>query len=271
MQRLSRTDYLEQFKFPVEVRRADVPSKRSADYRGIIDPENPQTHIPNDWQSIVRADTDELIAILPKTYTIVTNEEVINAALDELSRADYIYRVNQNYSFFQNNRMRLQIDFPEITINDGESDLDLSFYIHNSYDMSEGVRGMFGFIRLVCSNGMVVGEMLEKFYHRHTSGFNLHGLKQVVENVIDKIPEVRDQIRYLDSIRTDEQIVKKVNKGATKKMKEAVGTIDASGDMVVPSISQWELYNRLTYFISHSVALHMQSRHQQAISKHFSL
>ena len=69
--------------------------------------------------------------------------------------------------------MRLQVTFPELTLNDGKSDIALSMFIHNPYDGSEGVRVFYGGIRAICTNGFVFGEVLSKFYSKHTKGINL--------------------------------------------------------------------------------------------------
>jgi len=76
----------------------------------------------------------------------------------------------------------LHVKFPELFIKDDSDDgMALSLYIHISYDMSEGIKIYWGAIRAICTNGVVFGEVLAKFYGKHTKGFNLNNpLKQPI-------------------------------------------------------------------------------------------
>jgi hypothetical protein len=124
----------------------------------------------SEYQSIVRADNNNLISIMPSSYKMVSNREVILPVLDFLDQFDNKWYVDESHSFVEDGRMKLQITFPDLTVSDGDSDIALSLYLHNSYNGAEGVRSFWGGIRGICTNGMVFGELLGKFYHRHTAG-----------------------------------------------------------------------------------------------------
>ena len=102
------------------------------------------------------------------TYQLVRNEDLIKELLDQLLGLSTSFKVDPSHSFVQNERMRVQITFPELRMQDSESDIALSLFLHNSYDQSEGVRMYFGAIRSICSNGMIFGDVMAKMYHRHT-------------------------------------------------------------------------------------------------------
>ena len=86
--------------------------------------------------------------------------------------------------------MRLQITFPDLTLKDSESDIPLSLFLHNSYDMSEGVRFYFRAIRAICSNGMNSGEMLVSYYSKTTSGWKLEIFKEKLGQVRAHFPVI---------------------------------------------------------------------------------
>src|SRR5690606_21574907 len=119
---------------------------------------------------IVRPDTDQLISIMQDSYQLIPNRDVIMPLLEQLHQLDTRWYVDNSHSFLESNRMRLQVTFPDLTLNDGRSDIALSLFVHNSYDGSEGVRMFWGAIRGICSNGMVFGQVLAKFYGKHTKG-----------------------------------------------------------------------------------------------------
>ena len=75
--------------------------------------------------------------------------------------------------------------------------------------MSEGVRFMFGAIRSICTNGMVFGKILSKYYRKHTKGFKIGNLKDALSATYDQIPAIQafccpmnlDRCRLIDEIQ----------------------------------------------------------------------
>jgi len=154
----------------------------------------------NDYKAIVREDSSKLISIQKKSYKLVSNLEVIEPVLSQLNNLTTDWIIDESHSFVEDGRMRLQVTFPELTLNDGRSDIALSLFIHNSYDGSEGVRMFWGAIRGICSNGMVFGEVLAKFYARHTSGIVVDNLVEQVEATYEQIPVIKQRIPELKII-----------------------------------------------------------------------
>jgi hypothetical protein len=218
-----------------------------------------------EYKAIFREDKNRLIAITKSTYKLVPNSEVIMPLIEELDKLTTRWIIDPSHTFVSDARMRIQISFPEITISDGRSDIALSLFLHNSYNQTEGIRAYFGGIRGICSNGMVFGEVLSKFYHRHTEGFRLKNLKEEIEKAYDRLPEIKRRIEILKNLEvTDplrQSIEEKLGKGISKYVAEQY-----------PSArTQWVLYNLLTYYISHIVKQHMRAHDQLQVSKLFKL
>jgi hypothetical protein len=161
--------------------------------------------------------------------------------------------------------MRLQVTFPDLTLNDGKSDIALSLFLHNSYDSSEGVRMHWGaIIRGICSNRMVFGEVLSKFYSKHTKGINLNNLKEQVESTYSQIPVIKERITILQNLDTTPTLTDEIKKKLGKKASAYVAE--------QPSLeNQWMLYNILTYYISHLVDKRMRAAYQMKVSRLFKL
>lgn len=253
---------LQPFCFPVAERVVAVDNASTP----LIDLEDPQSFLSNGYKAIVREDTNEVISIVKDSYRVVKNADLINHLLQELATSGYSFKIDPSHSFVDNYRLRLQITFPELLFRDGESDIALSAFVHNSYDQSEGVRFYFGAIRKICSNGMVFGQILSKYYSRHTSGFSFENLGEKLAEAREYFPIIQERINRLERLRVDEQLVENVSEKISKRLAEQFISQEEIG-----KITQWQLLNRLTNHISHGMEPRLQARYQHNLSVVFSL
>jgi len=252
---------LTQFMFPVEER----PIAIHDGHQDIMDIENRDTFLSADYKALVRADTNEPISIVRNTYQVVPNRVLINQLMEELVGMDTPFVVEPSHSFAMNNRMRLQIKFPELIVTDDDSDIALSLYLHNSYDGSEGVRAFFGAIRDICSNGMVFGKSIAKAYHRHTSGFELGRISESLSEITELMPGIQTRINELILSDPDDALYENIEKQLGKRMLKQVN------DSTQEHVSQWDVLNAITYIISHVMDQRMRARYQLAASRVFAL
>jgi len=141
---------LSEFMFTVEER--DIAIHDGAN--SLIDLENTNTHLEAPYKAIVRSDTNTPISVVKSSYKVLPNEILINKLMRELVRLDTPFQVGDFHSFCNDVRMRLMIRFPELYLRDSESEIALSIFLQNSYDLICGVNYYFGAIRKVCTNGM---------------------------------------------------------------------------------------------------------------------
>jgi hypothetical protein len=210
--------------------------------------------------------TEKVVSVAKKSYKLVTNQELIEPLLEQIDRLNVQWKVDRSHSFCLANRMRLQITFPEIMVTDDDSQIPLSVYLHNSYDQSEGVRLFWGAIRSICSNGMILGSVLGSQYARHTSGFSFEKFNEQFAGVTEKITHVQNRIDSLRSASVEEELMHQVQKALGKRRLEEIVQTDN-----LPDISQWDLLNDITYFISHKEPKPQRARLQLATSKVFAL
>lgn len=257
--RVNVESQLKPFLFPVEERAVafeDYPNEFFAE----------STLIKTDkYKSIVRSDNNRLISIMPNTYKVVSNKEVVLPVIDFLDRFDNKWVVDPSHSFVQDGRMRLQITFPELIVNDGESDIALSLFIHNSYNGMEGVRGFWGGIRGICTNGMVFGKLLGSFYSKHTSGINLDKFQTQLEETTSKLPIIEERINILRNIEVNSKMLEDVEH---KLGKTAMDYVNSNFD---PTQSQYILLNVLTHYVSHNLRRHVRANYQRQISNIFNI
>jgi hypothetical protein len=250
---------LENFMFPVEERAVYVQ-----------DDPHLNLNIADNYKAIVRSDngSSKLISIMKNTYQLVPNREVILPLLQELHKLDNKWVIDPTHSFVEDSRMRLQITFPELTLNDNSSEIALSLFLHNSYDGSEGVRLFWGAIREICSNGMVFGTLLSKYYRRHTSGLDISNLKEKLQATYDKIPVIRHRIEMMQNTKVTPKFRRDIEDHLGKHV---IKYVDQHEQQNKRSVNLWMLFNIVTYYISHLIEQRKRAQYQLEASKLFKL
>lgn len=251
---------LSEFMFPVIERPVAVPDGASP----VIWLENQETYLPANYKAIVRADTNEVISIAKKTYKVVPNEALIENLMEQLRKVDTEWYVDASGSFAENNRMRLQVTFPDIKIVDNESEIAMSIYLHNSYDMSSGVRIMFGAIRFICSNGMVFGKLLSSLYRRHTKGFDVGDVQATLQSASEHLPAIQEKVQSFEAMPVTRDLHGRILEELGQRVFNAV--VPTSFDKTV-----WGLYNDVTGYISHQIKPSLQPKYQMAAARAFGL
>lgn len=254
---------LDQYCFPISERNIAVDNFAN----DIIDWGNENTYLPtNDYKAIVREDTNEIISIVRSSYKVIPNALIINKLLQFLASTGENFRIDSSHSFVQNSRMRLQVTFPELTIEDSESDINLSLFLENSFDQSTSLKYYFGAIRLACLNGLIFGEILSKYYAKHTQGFDISDFSASLEEARAHLPAIQQRINQLESLPANGELVQQVEEKISKRLAEEV-----LEEMKNKQLSQWELLNKITYYVSHDLDPHLRARHQRSVSQIFEL
>lgn len=254
---------LQQYCFPISQRNIAVDDF----VNDVVDWGNENTYLPTeDYKAIVRGDTNEIISIVRSSYKVIPNALIINKLLQFLASTGENFRIDSSHSFVQNSRMRLQVTFPELTIEDSESNINLSLFLENSYDQSTSLKYYFGAIRMICLNGLILGEILSKYYAKHTQGFDISDFSASLEEAKTHLPAIQQRVNQLESLPANEQLVEQVEEKISKRLAE-----DVLEEMQEKRLSQWELLNRITHYISHDLDPHLRARHQRTVSRIFDL
>ena len=111
---------------------------------------------------------------------------------------------------------------------------------------------------------MVFGEVLAKYYSKHTSGIVIDNLKEQIEETYDQIPVIKDRIEILQNL----EVTKELQENITDKLGKGIGGYVNKQETLE---NQWKLYNYLTYYISHIVHQRMRASYQMKVSRLFQL
>ena len=256
---------LEKYMFPVEERPVLIHDGNN----NVIDIEHPEEYLQADYKALVRADTNQAISIVKKSYNVVENRTIINELFSQLVGLGTAFRFDESHSFVNNNKMRLMVVFPEITIHDKDSLIRFSLYLENSYDESRAIRAYLGFIRDVCTNGTVFGSDIMQYHHRHTAGFEMGNLKEFLLNMFQYAPEIQKKVHFLENSYVTPNLAENIRKNMGARIGKAV--LGEDKEVVDVSKSQWDLYNDITHIISHDIDQAQRSRYQFAVAKTFGL
>lgn len=256
---------LKNFCFPVVERSVAVDNAKSP----LIDIQDQKTFLPNGYKAIVREDTNEVISIVKDSYKLVPNSDLIDHLLRELAALTYAFKIDSRHSFVNNSEMRLNIIFPELLFYDKESEIAFGVSVSNSYNSAKSVKVEFTGLRKVCENGLVLNTILSSFYSKHTSGFTFEGLGAKLEEATEYFPEIQERIHRLEHLPVTEVLMEKVSDKISKRLAEQV--IEEHERNRISNCTQWELFNRITNYISHEIEPRLQAKYQDSVSKVFLL
>lgn len=209
-----------------------------------------------------RKDNGEPLAVVSSRYKLVPHVDVVRA-FDSLSskqgtRFQRRVAVNRNGS-----QMLAEYRFPDVTMEvgkvNGEPDeMEMSITVMNSYDMSRPVKALLGAFRLVCLNGMYLGQIAAFSGHKHTANFSLDALAARFERATTAFASHNERFKLYSETRFSqlamtllsddiEKKLFKVNAAVGKKNRELV----YDRFMMHEPSTVWGLYNAATYVASH--------------------
>lgn len=156
--------------------------------------------------------------------------------------------------------------------------------VRNSYDRSSTLDFLYGGFRLVCSNGMIIGNIVQRVAIRHVSNpdFDVIG-DQFVSKMEQSIEGFKRAYTVLNDRKADPfldlllmetftkkmaQVAEGLSQGLLQLSYDADGKID--GITASPNLSAYALYQIATNVASHQVRkYHRSLQMQRRISKVF--
>ncbi len=214
----------------------------------------------NNFKAIVNPETGKVFSIVSNDYKLIRHEEAVQKI--ERTIDDYPdlgnYRTETRF-YNDGGRMRRTYRFYEkpVKIKSGDS-VNPELQLFNSYDTSWPFIVILGAFRIVCSNGLVVGEKYMHLRKRHVYDFTQIEIKKVVSTALKRLKLQTSQWeKWADKELTEKSYFKvmkvmKVGKKAAEIIEDRISQ-DASGftDNRFPIMSIWIFYNVLTWYITH--------------------
>jgi len=206
--------------------------------------------------AVIRTDTNTPLGIVSDNYGMVKHSTVI----DSFRAAGKKYETKEKITLTNNGaNLFYRMDFPKIEGEVRKNDLlRLQITVKNSYNGSNSLRIIFGALRLVCLNGMVIGQKFMAFAYRHigevggmadadTIGKYEDAYKKYIKLFSETLPEIQAMSRA--KIAKDGGLFdKKKIHIPGYLLEEAEASYKSTEDYTV-----WGYYNSLTYAITHKM------------------
>ena len=135
---------------------------------------------------------DEVLGCVTERYALVQNRDLITA-LDLAADAEGM-RLEPTRALYQKGRAEYKFNLPDSEFKlPGDPSGQLGqIVVKNDYRGSGGLGIMAGWFRMVCSNGMVIGEVAHQRKRRHVGEIDLYGfVQQGVRGIADRITAER--------------------------------------------------------------------------------
>jgi len=241
---------IESTLFPVKEYPANFAFNSEA---GISD-----VNVNTGYKFIVREDTNQVLSCMTDEYKLVPNQEIIDTAIPILKKhkAELIEAV----SLGDGQKTTWKWIIPGIKIEVSRGDLiNPEIIIKNSYDGSLQVHILSGAFRIVCSNGLIIGTIIDKFNYKHSIGnLNLLKLDEAIERTIEDTVNTGKEFPLLKDTKLRQTHIIKLIELFPSTMSEFITQYLIANK---PK-NYWDLFNVATYISTHKMNRKYNSTHQ---------
>jgi hypothetical protein len=221
-----------------------------------------KSRLAENHKAIVDLNTGKLYSIVSMDYRVIRHEDAIKEVEQELSGMKGLGQYEAITEFFNDGgRMRRTYRFNDIAVkikNEGDL-INPELHLFNSYDKTWPFIILLGAFRLVCENGLVVGN---KFLHLRKRHIYELGQIDVAEEVGTALKRFNKQARQWKSW-TKKKVTPRSYSKVLETMKLGIKAKEVVENRVMqetedfdtggfPVITAWGFYNILTRYISHN-------------------
>lgn len=222
--------------------------------------------VTDEFKSIVREDTGQIISVMKDSYKLIPNRTIIESLLSQLDKTDCQYIINKQHSYVDNSMMRLSVTLPEYSFDDHESKIFLSLMLVNSYDGSHSYKLIKFLHRQICSNGMMAKSLLDETSRKHTSSFNVDVIKSDIDKSVKKFPILQMKIEEMMNTKVTKKIRTQIEQRLGKTVSDYLKSVEKKGKDTL-----YDVYHHLTYWATHICNSKTQMNYHMGISKMFAL
>lgn len=220
----------------------------------------PAMEVEDKWQAVIRINDDsseQVIAIHKQNYKLVPNQDVytlFETAMGESALDMRDIHVEDGVSY-DGGRVVRTYRFPRHRFDIARGDhVDLQLKVQNSYDGSCRFGAIMGAFRLVCANGMVVGDTMLNVQGKHTAGLDIEKIAASLGNTIDAFGQQTETWQsWLNCPVPDaiaEQVIRSM-RAVSERQQELIIT-KYQQQKLETGANLWSLYNALTFWSTHT-------------------
>jgi len=212
---------------------------------------------PTKKTKILREDTGEMISLLSNIYTLVPNVEVhktIQSVFGEIEPKTYFSDgYYSRFSYVLEDRTK------KVAVNDIVA---MMINVENSYDGSKRLRVSIDLLRLVCSNGMRVGESVyeDTFLHKSVTPQSiLSNIEISLLNNEEHFNTAVGRLKKMKKTKLTEEVKTDLVKGLATFPSFAINHIVNEMAKIQPE-NLYDMYNIITDYTSNVLEIKNTSR-----------
>jgi hypothetical protein len=217
-------------------------------------------HQADKYKALVNPETEKVFSVVSKDYRLIRHEEAVKRIEEAISRTPELgsHRIEAGF-YNDGGRMRLRYIFQDVSVEIEEGDsVNPELQLFNSYDLTWPFIVILGAFRIICTNGLVVGEKLVHLKKRHTRQLDQIDLREELTTALERFYLQTDQWKewasYQLSSKTYNRVMEDMKFGAkaTEEIeKRAEQRAEGFDDYGFPIINGWIFFNILTWYITH--------------------
>ena len=211
------------------------------------------------YKFIVREDTGTILSCMTDDYRLVKNETIMNYANPIIKKNNGVLKEVRLFSSGAKTILKWQ--FPDQKVHVGpRDDISPEIIIRNSYDGTVGVNLLAGAFRIVCTNGMVIGVVLDNYKNKH-SVYNIE-LDKLEQSIVDTIEKTKymfeDEFPTLINTKIKERHIVSL----IKMFPIQANNVITQRLIVDKPKTFWDLFNVGTNVLTHTMNRNSESTHQ---------
>jgi hypothetical protein len=212
------------------------------------------------YKAIVNPEIGKVYSIVSKDYKLIRHEDAVQRIERIIDEHHKLGKYEIDTEFYNDGaRMRMVYRFYEKSVEIKKGDtVNPELHLFNSYDTTWPFIVLLGAFRIVCSNGLVVGEKYLHLRKRHVYDFDQMDLKEQVATALKRLKLQTNHWKNWAELRLTEKTHTKVMKAmkfGKKAMKEiedrTAQEAENFTDNGFPIMSLWIFFNILTWYITH--------------------
>jgi hypothetical protein len=214
-----------------------------------------------DKKAIINADTDKVIGIVGKRYVPATNIAIISHLDRILSESKIPWEFEKGHIIRGGSKTIIELAFPTIGAKVSQDDeLQLRGYLINSFDGYSSAILKIGFLRLICTNGMMVGTSEIFITSRHMSNVTQNLVAEFKAYIKQKVKEATHLTKKLQNLKfQDKKRMLEIIQASTWIPQKYIEAMIAEYEKI-KMLNAWSLYNVFTYVITHIMQVNMERK-----------
>ena len=211
------------------------------------------------YKFIVREDTGDVLSCMTNNYKLINNSTILEKSDNIISKEGGTIKEVQTFGKGARSLVKYEFSKHKITISNGDI-CTPEIVWQNSYDGTVGLNIIAGAFRLVCTNGLVIGVVADKYRNKHIiQNMELQDIEGVIEETIKKTKRImKDEFPVIHGTKVQQSHILDILKMFPLQSSEYITNLLLAEN---PN-NLWDLLNVATNVATHGMDRKAESTHK---------